>query len=52
LETRKGGTERNIPPDNLAGISEDPYCPLISSEVHWLLHDSSYACGSNNENNF
>lgn len=34
----KGG---HLPLDNPEETSEDPCCPSVSSEVHWLLHGSS-----------
>lgn len=40
----------DVPPDSLAGISEDPCCPSVSSEAHWLPRDSSCVCYNDNKN--
>lgn len=31
---------------------EDPCCPSVSSEAHWLPRDSSCVCYNDNKNDF
>lgn len=51
-ETSRERLKGDIPLDNLAGISGDPGCPSVSSEAHWLPHDSSYAYYDDKKNIF